>query len=532
LIYNQNAGIDRNNWFTGGDKPVFVKVSSTVTQEGGRFMDILPRHSLVFRVCGLVCIVFGLLVALPVRADVGVHPILPGGSSLKPEVETPVVMQAEKVTLNVRIATEADNTVVKLNPEAYGLQFESTWFPAAAEVHADFTMKNPASETANMTVWFPLASTLETVGWELNPDEIVPHIDSFKVVVDGKAVDFIVSDLPNPKGADKPPLPWASFPVSFPAGEEVLIEVSYVLPAQPTVDDVGMTFNYILQTGAGWAGPIGKAELVVNLPYPASAETIGAMPEGGQAEGKRVRWTWDNLEPGPQDDFSIWLLLPEHWDELQAARLAVKANPEDGEAWLNLASTYRRLIFGKYQVLPGFGVTYQPLGVEAAQEALRLLPGDGRPHYELAMFYMSTLPKNPSPEELKPVLDELKLVEELIPALAPNVYDMLELFINPNPSAEWISWSADWAAETAEAALMLTPSTTSIQKLTQSSTPVPSTTPQPTPKTPTPTTVKHPEKMTGDGQSLVIIAAAGVIGLIIVGYLALKRMRKNMKRVD
>jgi LPXTG-motif cell wall-anchored protein len=32
--------------------------------------------------------------------------------------------------------------------------------------------------------------------------------------------------------------------------------------------------------------------------------------------------------------------------------------------------------------------------------------------------------------------------------------------------------------------------------------------------------------MTGNGQSSVIIVAAGVIGLVVVGYLALKRLRK------
>ena len=53
-----------------------------------------------------------------------------------------------------------------------------------------------------------------------------------------------------------------------------------------------------------------------------------------------MRWIWENLEPGPQDDFFIQLLLLHRWDELQAARAAVTANPQDGEAWLNLASTY------------------------------------------------------------------------------------------------------------------------------------------------------------------------------------------------
>jgi hypothetical protein len=259
---------------------------------------------------------------------------------------------------------------------------------------------------------------------------------------------------------------------------------------------------------------------VVNLPYPASAETIYAMPEGGKIEGHQVRWTWVDLEPGPQDDFFIQLLLLDRWDELQAARASVAANPRDGEAWLNLASTYSMLTRGKHysaaRMLPGFGETYQPLGVQAAQEALRLLPGDGRPHYELAILYASALPENASLEDLKPVMDELKIVEKLLPAYAPNVHDALDFM------------GAFWAVETAraEASLMPEPSATAAptQKPTLTSSPtstlIPSTTPQPPPTTP-PTTAET----TGNGQSPVIIVAAVVIGLVVLVYLVLKRVR-------
>ena len=46
-------------------------------------MNILPRQSLFLLVCGLVlvCVFTGVLVPAPVRADVGVQPVLPGGSS-------------------------------------------------------------------------------------------------------------------------------------------------------------------------------------------------------------------------------------------------------------------------------------------------------------------------------------------------------------------------------------------------------------------------------------------------------------------
>ena len=131
-----------------------------------------------------------------------------------------------------------------------------------------------------MTAWFPLASALENVDWELNPEKMQQHIERFRVSVAEKPVEFTVSELPNPKGADKPPLPWASFPVTFPAGKKTLIRVRYTVPLQTAVKGKELALYYIFQTGAGWAGPIGDAELVVNLPYPASEATLAVASPG------------------------------------------------------------------------------------------------------------------------------------------------------------------------------------------------------------------------------------------------------------
>ena len=275
-----------------------------------------------------------LFIPAVVRADVGVQPILPGGSNIQPGIETPIEMASELVTMNLRTATQADNTSIQLNPDAYGFQVHPIWYPAVAQVQAVFTMTNPTSEEVSLTAWFPLASVLELVDWELNPNEIVPRIANFDVSVDGNRIEYAVSELPNPKGAEKPALPWASFPVTFAAEKDTQIEVSYLLPLKTAVKGSELALYYIFQTGAGWAGPIGKAELVLNLPYPASPETmIRIRPEslgmpyamaspgavissGGVMEGNQARWSWVNFEPGAQDDFSMWLMDPTMWQEL------------------------------------------------------------------------------------------------------------------------------------------------------------------------------------------------------------------------
>jgi tetratricopeptide (TPR) repeat protein len=503
-----------------------------------------------------VCGVIGLLVPSLVRADVGVQPVLPGGSSIKPEDETPIQMAAEIVTMNIRPATEADNALVQLNPESYGYEFRPVWYAAIAEVEADFTMRNPTSELVSMTVWFPLASALENADWQLNPDEIVPRIESFQVSVDDNPVDYAVSELPNPKGTDKPPLPWASFPVTFPDEKVTVIHVSYMLPLQPTPKGNDMALYYIFQTGAGWAGAIEQAELVLNLPYPASTETLadtrkldlppmnagqisaGTLSEA-MLEGNQARWTWKEFEPGPEDDFSVWLLQPTKWQELETARAAVQTNPEDGQTWLDLASTYHSLSVTDRNFPLLFGASYLPQAIEAYQKAADLLPEHPAPHAGLALLTLAPYmkEKNAPPEVIQFVQEEYEIataLEAKNPTLALEtgtthwLLSWLEEALysydynNATATAESAAWSTEFAKETTDAALQETPSATLTQKLTLTATPIPSTTHQPTVTTP-PTIAET----TNNEQSPVIFVLAGGIGLVIVGYLSLKRLRKS-----
>lgn len=511
-------------------------------------MNILPRQLLVLLVCGLVliCVLIGLLAPSLVQADVGVQPVLPGGSSIKPGEETPIQMAAEVVTMNVRSATEADNTLVTLAPKTYALQSYPVWFPGIAEVEADFTMKNPTNKAVSMTAWFPLASALENADWNFNPGEIVARIESFQVNVDGNSAVYAVSELPNPKGADKPSLPWASFSVTFPGEKETVIHVSYMLPLQPSVKGgYEMALYYIFQTGASWAGPIGQAELILNLPYPPSVETLAdtgklslppmslgqisaGVPSGAVLEGNQARWTWRNFEPGPEDDFAVWLLQPGKWQELETARAAVQANLEDGQSWLDLASTYRSLSTTWNNAPLLFSSFYIPPGIKAYQKAADLLPEHPAPHVGLGLLTLAPYfweIKNVPPEVIQFVQEELIIAKELEaknPTLAnesgissSDLEDALRgyYYNDATATAQKAALSTEFARETADGAL----------RETLSATLLPTTTPQPPPTTP-PTTIET----TGNGQSLIIILAAGVIGLVIVGYLALKRFRKSV----
>jgi hypothetical protein len=87
-----------------------------------------------------------------------------------------------------------------------------------------------------------------------------------------------------------------------------------------------------------------------------------------------------------------------------------------------------------------------------------------------------------------------------------------------------VSWSC-WAAAGEECTATAPPTTTFTPSPTSPSTLTPSATPQP--PLLTPTLLAQPGQEAGQGQNLAIFLAAGVISLVMVGYLVLKRSRKS-----
>jgi len=522
-------------------------------------MKNLRHISLLFLLSGiiLVCILQFLQRTSPALADVGVRPILPGGSSLHPDDETPIQMLDEVVTMDVRSAIEADNTIIQLNPEAYGLQFQPVWYSYISEVQADFTMHNPTSEPVSLTAWFPLASALENVSWEINPDEIVPHIASFKVVVDGIPVDYAVSDLPNPKGVDKPLLPWASFPVSFPAGKDTAIQVSYLVPLQPAVKGSELALYYIFQTGAGWAGPIGQAELILNLPYPASEETLTRMnpsilglpyfmadpdanlPLDGVMEGSQAHWSWTDFEPGPQDDFSIWLVDPGLYQQLKTTQAAIQAAPQDGPAWLELASIYRNLATRAWNYPSIFAKSFLTPGIESYRNAVELLPEHPEPHIGLAMLSLSPymMDVNAPSEVMGLVQEELRIAREL-EAAHPDLVEQAGIsssllddslnnyFYKITATAIMGATNTAWAKETEAAILLSAPSSTPTPGSNLATMVLPSQTPESRVLTPVPVTAQ-PTDTTSNTLPPGIILVVEIIIFSIVGFIVYRRLLRK-----
>jgi hypothetical protein len=261
-------------------------------------------------------------------------------------------------------------------------------------------------------------------------------------------------------------------------------------------------------------------------------------------EGNQARWIWDNFEPDPKDDFAVWLMDPAEWQALEAARSAGQANPEDGQAWLNLANVYRALATTGRNSPSVFSSSYREPGLEAYRKAAELLPEHPVPHTGLALLLLSA-GKEASPETLQAVRKEIDIaraLEENDPSLAEGAglsYLLAEdalsmvLYNEATATAEAAYGAAGQAAQTPTAppAGSPFPATAVAQAVTPAAELSPSLTPQPKPGatlSPSPTVATFQPFLSPSGFGLTgcLVLAGMLVFLGLLLFLAVRTTRK------
>ncbi len=113
---------------------------------------------------------------------------------------------------------------------------------------------------------------------------------------------------------------WARFPLRFPAESDARVRVSYEQMLGPYE---GVT--YVLHTGAGWAGPIGRATIMVEAPSREVAEGLRAPPPWGEGwvDGRYRVWQRHRFEPTRRDNFYLFVpdVLPRPRSDMPPTRL-------------------------------------------------------------------------------------------------------------------------------------------------------------------------------------------------------------------
>ena len=274
--------------------------------------------------------------ASPARADIGLPPLNPAaaGLGLKQGVETQVRMLSEMVDL----------TVEEYERQSQDPMGESPGDWMRGRVEAEFQMRNLGTADETLDVWFPLAASLRYPGaLAYFPDRL---IQDFKVWTDGLPLEteqVAGPDLLEPSQTSQ----WVHFPITFPAGQDVSVRVSYTV--YPTGRRPFGGFEYILQTGAGWKGTIGEAVVTIYLPYEITPENLSQSgnsieghplapnPPGYVIENNVIRWQMRDLEPTTEDNIFIDVLEPQRYRELLQARSQAENSPASVKAQLALA---------------------------------------------------------------------------------------------------------------------------------------------------------------------------------------------------
>jgi hypothetical protein len=247
-----------------------------------------------------------LLVINPALADVA-PPSMPPGSNPSPDAQTKVQMSAESITFSVQEITD--------HSSAY---FVSDF--SSAQVNGIFTMRNRGAADESMQVRFPLADP----GGMGSGFFTYPEVLNFSASMDGLLKPTTVISLTNPQGDTEPPVRWAAFDVTFPVTRAVIISVSYSISPTGYLPDA--IYAYVLSTGSGWAGPIGKADIALRLPYTATSENVvlDKSTRGARFVNGELRWRRLNLEPTAKDDWFVTLVSPNIWRDIVSARGATR----------------------------------------------------------------------------------------------------------------------------------------------------------------------------------------------------------------
>lgn len=338
-------------------------------------MNAIHRASVLLAL-SLLFSFFGM--ASPAYADIAPPPPPNGMNILPGEEYTNVRMVSEQVIIEIAAQSNEEN--------------------GHAVVTATFQMRNLGDAEERMDVRFPLCTNnpreKELIAYNCyyHYPHLYPPIQNFEAKVNGQfaAVAYTYEQVDHGTGqlVDLPI--WANFPVVFPPGEDVTIQVKYIQIGYDGMSQYTPEFSYILYTGLGWKDTIGSAEIIVKVPYELNDMNLWEVwPENASVTGREVRWFFEDFEPAEQENsgISVTIVNPALWQKIETERKTVSANPKDGEAWGRLGRAYKLAVveYSKSYIRSGNAaeIMYRE-SVAAYQKAVELLPNDANWHFGYA----------------------------------------------------------------------------------------------------------------------------------------------------
>lgn len=242
-----------------------------------------------------------LALVLPARADIGPKPRseAPGLEATGDMKGIEVEMASEDVSLLLGRA-ERDAWVDRLH------------------VEATFEMRNTGGEAA-FEEGFPIGPVKNMKGFEAEIDGVKVEaklVDRYE----GKVVAVTEAQADEYDESGRHDY-WYVWDAKYPAGATRIHKVRYELELFGFSEYRGA--SYTLSTGARWKGPIGKATVTFRCEAPLTLGHVrSAHPlRGGGRREDAIAWTFENIEPGTEDDIDVRYHMKTTWaEDLQRLR--------------------------------------------------------------------------------------------------------------------------------------------------------------------------------------------------------------------
>ena len=397
-------------------------------------------------VCSLMLLLVVALVAVPAVLADAAPPEAPDGENIDPGKSTTMVqMVAEEVVVDVGATLDSylfDDGYGEWAVNGYRLAYNCT-----------FWMVNQGVVIENLAVRFPINTQWEYGGITIQ-----------SIKVDGDPVSWWEDEIDVSQ-----PFSWAHFDVTFPPGEEVEIKVTYTSLTKPQKGFAYEWVSYILETGAGWYGPIGQGRIILRLPYAPTTENVLLELSSPDAEfnGSDLVWEFTDLEPTSEDNWRAWIVNPDTWLAIESNREKLESSPNNSAALARLSELIYPVCVEEREQKVWYQEEMFEEGFEAIEKAVGFLPED----LDLRGLFIRYLIADLDDERYAILQDQLAYVTSVDPE---------------NPALTWPDYSAGyWEYMSTKQAVEAQPSPV---------TPIPATVPVPTNTPPPVVQPTHPPK--------------------------------------
>lgn len=294
--------------------------------------------------------------------------------AIGPITENPLVMDREAITFTISPTIEEDDDM-------------------SGKAHATFWMQNPTDQDIQTSSAFPLSYDV--------PTDFLPEVRTYaleqdiSVTIDDVTVPGEIKNttiLINGSNGLQPTDAFGYvFPLVVKAHQTAKLDVYYDYPYFSETFPESLDFEYVVATGAGWAGSIRSATFSIVYPY--SGIWSEARQESdtfltGTVSGNTTTYTLQQFEPSTESDIVFEVTAPKLAREFLDAEKNVYAHPADQAAYERFTKAYYAipLPIGQYEsalhvIESRYGSVTAPETGEAVLELARLYSNDWTASY-------------------------------------------------------------------------------------------------------------------------------------------------------